>query len=75
VDLDIESPGPFGTERDVYGCRQDDQVAFQNEVTSTVKNELGGARSVFLFFWQFFQQPEAGGTTSGPYADTSGRGY
>ena len=34
--------------RDVYGCRQDDQVAFENEMTSIVNNEMGGARSVRL---------------------------
>src|ERR1022692_989167 len=35
-------------ERDVYGCRQDGQVAFENEITCIVKNELGNARSVRL---------------------------
>src|SRR5664279_2769904 len=34
--------------RGVYGCRQDDQVAFEDEITSVVKNQIGGARSVRL---------------------------
>jgi hypothetical protein len=34
--------------RGLYGCRRDDQVAVEDEITSVVKNEIGGARSVRL---------------------------
>jgi hypothetical protein len=34
--------------REVHGCWQDDQVAFENEMTSVVRNEMGDARSIRL---------------------------
>ena len=35
-------------ERANHGCRQDDQVAFQNEMNFIVKSAMPGARSVRL---------------------------